>query len=394
MDKKLKIGVFGVRRGQAFINAIGMIDEADVVAICDSDVEKAQEVVKMCPPDVKVFTDFDEMLDSGIDAVVLANFFHEHTPYAIRAMEKGVHVLSECIPAATLKECVELVEAVERTGCKYALAENYPFNRAAMEIARVYKSGLLGEVVFAEGEYVHPMSIEESKRYTRGPEHWRAHLPKTYYMTHSMAPLMVATDLMPKRVIGKVASGLAYAKSHESTRADGAGIMLVEMEGGSLFRISGSCSFGGHGNWYRLGCEKGGIESYRGTNDKVRLAMNEWDLTEDVASYAREAVYSPDITARGKKALSCGHSGGDYWVCWHFIQGLLGNEEIYMNVYRSAALAAVGILGWRSVLDDSAQKNIPDFTKKEDRDAVRDDDLCPFVRGDKPATLADTIYTL
>ena len=32
-------------------------------------------------------------------AVMLVNYFYEHAPYAIRAMEKGIHVLSECTPA-------------------------------------------------------------------------------------------------------------------------------------------------------------------------------------------------------------------------------------------------------------------------------------------------------
>lgn len=382
-----KIGVFGTWRGLAYIKAFEMMDEVEVVAILDRDPEKIEEAKKHCPKDVKVVNTFDELLDSGIDAVCLCNYFNEHAKYAIKALNKGIHVFSETTPAVTLKQCVELVEAVEKSGCMYVLAENYPFSQACMEITRVYQKGTLGKVVFAEGEYVHPMSKEEQAHYTPDPDHWRAHNPKTYYMTHSMAPLMTATGLMPKRVIGKVAA----IPDGEGIR-DGAGIMLVEMEGGALFRISGSCNFGGHGNWYRLGCEKGGIESLRGTNDKVRLCVNEWDLDENTKDMCTESVYSPATDELGKKALSTGHSGGDFWVCWHFAQALLGKEKPFMDVYKSVSISATGILGWRSVMEDSRQMDIPDFSNPADRDKVRDDDTNPFPSEDGPATMPYRYY--
>ncbi|MCQ2419555.1 MAG: Gfo/Idh/MocA family oxidoreductase [Clostridia bacterium] len=386
MEKK-KIGVFGTWRGLAYIKAFAMIDEAEVVAICDKDPEKIEEAKKFCPADVKVVETFDELLDSGIDAVCLCNYFHEHAPYAVKAMKRGIHVFSECTPAATLKQCVELVEAAEESGCIYALAENYPYSQACMEIARVYQSGVLGQGIFAEGEYVHPMGPKEHDHYAPYPEHWRNHNPKTYYCTHAMAPLMAATGLMPKRIIGKVA-----AKPNGEGKADGAGIMMVEMDNGSVFRVSGSCNFGPHGNWYRLGCEKGGIESLRGTNDKVRVMINEWDQNEQNSMFGTESVYEPVKSELGKKALSTGHSGGDFWVCWHFVQALLGNEKPFMNVYRAVALSSIGILGWRSVLQDSKQLNIPDYSNKQDRDLVRDDDLNPFFTEGKAATLDCALY--
>ena len=119
-----------------------------------------------------------------------------------------------------MKECVELVEAVERTGCIYALAENYPYFRANMEMEEVYQAGALGDVIFAEGEYVHPMSRQENEFYNPGPKHWRSLTPCTYYCTHAMAPLMKITNLMPKKVIGKVAVGRQYAEEIGAKAAD------------------------------------------------------------------------------------------------------------------------------------------------------------------------------
>ena len=61
-----------------------------------------------------------------------------------------------------------------------------------------------------------------------------------------------------------------------------------------------------------------------------------------------------------------------------FVNNVLEGEKPYMDVYRAAALSAVGIIGWYSILDGSTWMEIPDFTKKEDRDKVRDDDRNPF----------------
>ena len=33
-------------------------------------------------------------------------------------------------------------------------------------------------------------------------------------------------------------------------------VKYMEMDNGALFRVTGSASFGPHGNWYRLACEK------------------------------------------------------------------------------------------------------------------------------------------
>lgn len=392
-NRKLKFGVFGTWRGLAYIKAAEIIDEAEVTAIFDKDPEKIEAAKKHCPPDVKVCGSFEELLQSGVDAVILCNYFNEHAPYAVQALRAGVHVLSETQAAVTMKECVELVEAAEESGKFYALAENYPFFRANMEMAKVYQSGQIGEVIFAEGEYVHPMSPEENRHYNPGPSHWRSRTPCTFYCTHAMAPLMAITGLMPKKVIGKVAAGWDYAGTLGGTTGDCYGIELVEMENGSVFRVGGCGAFGGHGNWYRIGCSRGGVESVRGSNDEVRLTVNPWFLSDENRQFGTECVYMPEMTAEGKKAVNFDHGGGDYWVVRNFVKDVLDGRQPFMDVYRSAAMAAIGILGWQSVVAGSKEMEIPDFRDKAAREAHRSNDLTPYSTANKPATLPAFLYT-
>ena len=105
--KQLKIGVFGLWRGGAFLSIINSLDNAVVTAVCDKDEDKVAVALKICPEAV-VCADFDALLDSGIEAVLLCNYFHQHAAYAIAAMKRGIHVFSECTAGATMKECVEL----------------------------------------------------------------------------------------------------------------------------------------------------------------------------------------------------------------------------------------------------------------------------------------------
>ena len=392
MNQKVKFGVFGTFRGLEYIRTILINPNAEVTAIMDRDPKRIREAKEELGPDIKVAETFDELLSCDIDAVILCNYFHEHAPYAIRALKAGKHVLSETQTAVTLKECAELVDAVEESGKFYALAENYPYFRANVEMRKVYQSGQLGEVAFAEGEYIHPMSRAENDFYNPGPDHWRSLTPCTFYCTHALAPLMFITDLIPKKVIGKVSRCWSYAEDLGSSVGDNYGIELVEMSNGAVFRVGGCGAFGGKGNWYRLGCSRGGIESVRGSDNDVRLTVNPWQLTDENRQFGTSCVYTPELTEEGKKAAHFEHSGADYWVTKTFVEDILAGREPYMNVYRSAALAAVGILGWQSAIDGSREIEIPDFRDKAARDAARQNDLTPYCVDGKPPTLPNALY--
>lgn len=264
-----------------------------------------------------MFDDYEEFITSGLfDALILCNYFNEHAPVAIRALGMGIHVFSETIAASTMAECVALCRAAEKSTAIYQLAENYPFARGTLEMKRLYDGGTLGKVLFAEGEYVHPMSPSDTRKYTgidgNGEYHWRRYLPATYYCSHALAPLMYMTGEMPKKVIGKtILSSVETLKKYGRIRADAVGVMLVETIGGALFRVNGSSYMAPHGNWYRLSCEEGACETVRGQSKMVRLAYNKWSIPEGAE---HDVTYEAQWASDAEKAEACGHGGGDYWV--------------------------------------------------------------------------------
>jgi len=130
-----------------------------LVALCDLWAEKLREVGTHLG--VATYTDYDKFLRHDMDAVVLANYFHQHAPFAIKALGSGFHVMSECSACKTLAEGVALCRAVEESGRIYMLAENYPFTAFNIEMRRLYRAGEIGRVLYAEGEYNHPMAADQ-----------------------------------------------------------------------------------------------------------------------------------------------------------------------------------------------------------------------------------------
>lgn len=372
----LKIGIFGARRGCAYAQAVQCSGLASVTAVCDQNTQRHEDIRKFCDEKAQFFTDFDEFIKCGIDCVILCNFFNCHAEFAIKAMKQGVSVFSETLAAVTMKECVELCRCVEETGCKYMLAENYPYLKSALEMRRLYQKGDLGDVLYGEGEYVHPMSLESYIGYTPDVMHWRAWMPSSYYLTHSLAPLMYMTNTMPLAVNAKsvYSKNINYEREGEPKK-DMAAIMLCEMDNGALFRITGWAKFAAHGNWYRLACENGGAETVRGEEEKVMLSYNPWSIPE---GEAETITYNSKWEVESPHAEVCGHDGSDYWVTLDFLRYLRGEKDVYFDVYKACAMAAVGILGWRSSLNNGAEYKIPNFKNEKERKQYENDDLSPF----------------
>jgi len=119
--KKIKVGVLGGFRGSSMIKYCKQAENAEVVAICDKFPDVLEKQKAECEGlDIAFYDNFEDFIKHDMDAVVLANYANEHAPFAIRAMNEGKHVFSEVLPVQTMKEAVELIEAVEKTGKIYA----------------------------------------------------------------------------------------------------------------------------------------------------------------------------------------------------------------------------------------------------------------------------------
>lgn len=381
-EKKIRVGVIGVGRGGSFARGANDVVGMELVALCDTWEERLQEVGRRYG--VATYTDYEKFLEHDMDAVILANYFHQHAPFAIRALEAGKHVMSETASNTTLAEGVALCRTVEQTGKTYMLAENYPFTAFNQEMRRLYRSGEIGEVTYAEGEYNHPMAPRDRLRISPGRSHWRAWIPPTYYCTHALAPLMYITDTMPVKVN---ALSIPCPQVNERTVcvSDPGSVILCRMDNGAVFRIFGLV-LPGHSNWYRVHGSRGAMEITRGPGyfgrGQVRVWHEAWHLEPGEEA---ERVYTPDWPEHGDLARQAGHGGGDFWTTFHFANAIRSGEPPFLDVYRGVAMSSVGILAWKSALEDGRPFDVPDFKDEASRKPYENDHWSPWPEHAGPA---------
>lgn len=385
-QKRIKVGVIGVGRGISFAgNAAhtGM----ELVALCDTWEEKLLNAGKQF--NVTTYTDYDKFLEHDMDAVILANYFHQHAPFAVKALNAGKHVMSECIACKTVGEGVELARAVEKSGKIYMFAENYAYFAYVQEMRRLYQAGEIGEIQYAEGEYNHPADSRTLNILSPGMNHWRNHLPSTYYPTHAMSPIMYVTDTRPLSVNAQsiARSDADLEKLHVRT-TDVGSVIICRMDNGSIARLMG-LMMRGHSIWYRFHGTRGLMENLRtGNTNMLRVVHEEWDRQNDDVT---EKIYMPDFPVNSQLAIQAGHGGGDFYTNYYFAEAIRKNEQPYLNVYRGLDMSLIAIQAWRSCLDNGAPYEIPDMKNETIRKKYEKDDWSPFPEDRKPGQPPNSI---
>lgn len=381
---KIKIEIFGAGRGIDIAENMLLLG-CEIAAVCEFNEKRAQAGIKRLGVDVPVYKDFDDFLKTDMDAVVLANYFHEHAPYAIKCFEKGIHVFSECISNGTMAEGVELIRAYEKSNSVYMLAENYPqmiFNR---EMKKVCDGGTLGKILYAEGEYNHPVSpydTDFNKIYMYFLKHWRNFVPRSYYITHSLAPLMWSTGATPKKVSAMPIYAPFTDKACSRYVGDRAAIVTTLNDDDSVFRVTGCATFGAHHNAYRICGLNGQIENLRGMDNKIMLRYNQWS-TPDGKNEVN--LYDPSWNDKDEEfIIKSGHGGGDYIVARMFLDCIKEGKqpEHPYDIYSAVTLSSVAILAHRSILNNNQTYDIPDFHLEECRKEYENDRQTPFYGSD------------
>ena len=382
--KKVRIGVLGGRRGRSMIQYARIADNAELVAVCDKLPEIIEEQKKVCGDGVAYYYDFEEFIKHDMDAVILANYANEHAPFAIRCMNEGKHVFSEVLPVQNMKEAVELIETVEKTGMIYAYGENYCYMPGPYEMRKLYREGRIGEFEYGEGEYVHNCEPIWPDITYGEPEHWRNNMYATFYCTHSLGPIVHITGLRPIRVTGfegqKNERGLRVGRD-----AGQFGIEMVEFENGGIAKSI-------HGDlykdsiWYSIYGSCGRLETARedGRCGGVkRLYLNKDEYS---GAYGKDEFkdYCPE-REMDSKAEGFGHGNSDFYSMYNFVRKIQGYDDAdVIDVYEALDMFLPGLFAYRSILAGGVPVDIPNLRDVKEREAWKNDTACadPKVAGD------------
>ncbi len=144
--KKVRMGVIGLGgMGQAHVNSIKEIPEAELTAVCDVDSEITRKISQEY--EVPGFANYEELLESNlIDAVIIATPHYFHPQIGIKAMKERIHCLSEKPIAVSVAAADKFLQAAKKSGVVFAVMYQ---QRTLPEIRlarKLIESGRLGKI--------------------------------------------------------------------------------------------------------------------------------------------------------------------------------------------------------------------------------------------------------
>jgi predicted dehydrogenase len=344
-DRKVRVGIVGYgvcRFGAAF----GFQDHpnVEVVAVSDLIPERRQGLMKACRCD-KSYESLEVLVkDKRIEAVFVATDAPSHMRHCVEVLKNDKHVMT-AVPAVfgSIEEAEQLLEAVQKSGLKYMMAETSSFRADCYGMRQIYQAGGFGRLIYSEGEYYHYHSTPIGS--FKG---WRIGMPPLWYPTHSTAYYVGVTGKRFTSVscVGFNAGFSAYkpgANKYNNPFTDEIA-MFKTSEGGASRMLM--CK-----GIYGLIVERGRVFGQRGW-----MEGTQYNGAEKKLPNITRPPLPPGMPAGG-------HGGSHGPLANEFITSILEDREPMVNVYEALAMTVPGIVAHQSALKDGETLTVPQYTR-------------------------------
>jgi hypothetical protein len=198
----VRVGIVGLgMRGSGAVERLAYIDGVEIVSLCDKypeRVAKAQKTLeRLGRPKAKEYSGEDgwkALCESNdIDLVYNVTPWELHTPVCLAAMRNDKHAAVEVNAGLTIDQCWELVETSEKTRKHCMMLENCCYDFFELLTLNMARQGMFGELVHAEGAYIHDLSKDWLFNKNAYADMWR--LKENFkrngnlYPTHGLGPI-------------------------------------------------------------------------------------------------------------------------------------------------------------------------------------------------------------
>ena len=341
-DRKIRVGIAGYGLC-AFGSQFGFQNHpnVEVVAVTDLIPSRCAGLAEACGCE-KTYSSCEEMIkDDSIEAVFIATDAPSHAMLVVAALEHGKHVAS-AVPAVygSLEDADRLFEAVKNTGLKYMMFETSYFHADLYAWHQQYRAGLLGELVYSEGEYYHyfgtPLGGYNPKTKQVDNNGWRKGLPPQYYPTHSNAYYIGVTGASFTEVscMGKSSSvPHLQAKNNDYKNPFGSEIALFRTNEGGMSRMA-VC-------W--------DLSSAHGVQGRVYGEKN-----SDGKVNTNRPPLPPGVSGGG-------HGGSHGHLMSEFVDAILRDRKPWVDVAQALNMTVAGIVAHQSALKDGELLKIPQY---------------------------------
>jgi len=355
-EKKIRVGIVGGGFGAAFHwhqdpNCI-------VEAVSDLRPERREHLMNVYQCG-KSYESLEKLiLDPKIDAVAVFTEAPNHVRHCVAVMNAGKHCLCAVPAGLTLEECRELIDAKERNGVRYMMAETSYYRWPTITARKLYEDGKFGNLVYTEGEYYHPGIAHEKDglSYWNGKRTWRHGYPPMLYPTHSTAFYVgVARErLVEVSCLGETSDDPAFHDNvYHNPFANASA--LFKTSRGHIMRCNVMWEVWAHG------------ERAQWFGDSMSMFMDGWSGQPYLISTATgETITSqPDYWHLVPEAMriDSGHGASHPFITHEFTMALVEDREPAVNVYEAVAMTAPGIVAHASALKGGEQMKVPSFDK-------------------------------
>jgi len=147
---KLNVAVVGIGYwGPNLVRNLTSLEGAQVSALCDLDLARAERVKERFCPQARVSNDHREVADDPkIDAVVIATPVNNHFELGSLFLSRGKHVFMEKPLAKTVDECTRLIELAHHHQKTLMVGHVFVYNAAVVKIKDYLRNGELGKLLY------------------------------------------------------------------------------------------------------------------------------------------------------------------------------------------------------------------------------------------------------
>jgi predicted dehydrogenase len=358
-DGKIKVGIVGLQRGHEQLGALATHPRVELAALCDLDTSVLADLGdEVGIDDSARFTSYEDLVSSDIDVVMIATPIEFHAEETIKALDAGKHVLCEQTQAYTVEDCEAVIAAEQRSGKVYMMAENYTYFHYVQQWKEKIEAGKLGQIYYAEGEYLHEILTRLINPET-GEHEWRYTRPPIHYCAHPLGPLLTLMGDRIVRATGKSTGNLAYP-------AEGEGFIdmevgLFETEKGAIIKILRSQVTPRHHEliWYSIHGTKGFIENGRsgGYGETEGLYYTSDERTPEEGAVAIPCNTSdPDAPEEARRG---GHGTSEYLMVRDFIGAIDSGTRAPIDSVRASDFTVPGIIAHEAAKAGGTWMDVP-----------------------------------
>jgi predicted dehydrogenase len=150
-QNKVRLGIIGYgNMGVGHVKYIldGQSPDIELAAIADLRGERRDAARAAVPGTVKILESGDELIDSGLcDAVLIAVPHYDHPTFAVKAFDKGLHVMIEKPAGVYTKQVREMNEAAAiHPGLVFGIMYNVRTNSVYKKMRELVTGGSLGAI--------------------------------------------------------------------------------------------------------------------------------------------------------------------------------------------------------------------------------------------------------